>query len=81
MNLIIYAAYGSMKNKNQVFQSKKCGCYSCLKEFEPAEINNYTDEGETVLCPFCEMDTVLPDNDPSNPITIELLGKIKSYWF
>lgn len=51
----------AMKNKNIIQQSKKAGCFHCFKIFETNEINAYTDNGQTVLCPKCGIDSVVGD--------------------
>jgi len=64
----------AMRNKNKLnLHGKKVGCFHCLKIFESKEIVSYTDQGETALCPFCEVDAVIPDTDN--------LEEIKKYWF
>lgn len=50
----------AFKNKHSISQTKTVGCYHCLSVFESSEIKNYTDQGETVLCPHCDTDTVVP---------------------
>lgn len=42
-------------------QVARCGCFFCLSLFGPAEIQDWTDDGKTALCPRCGVDSVLPD--------------------
>lgn len=58
---VILAHSGSSNHKDFVIGSIECGCFSCLKVFDPRIIKAWTDEGETALCPFCGVDSVLPD--------------------
>jgi hypothetical protein len=37
-----------------------CGCFCCLQTFQADEIIDWIDDGDTPLCPFCEMATVMP---------------------
>lgn len=49
------------KNKEEIKLSKKCGCFFCLYIFNPSEIEDWCDKGETALCPKCGIDSVLGD--------------------
>ena len=85
MNNLITAVKSAFENKNELLTANKCGCYYCLKIFDPKEIHNYTyedrktKESKTALCPYCNTDTVIPENDICT-ITTELLQEIKNYW-
>lgn len=37
-----------------------CTCYHCNRYFMGHEIKETVDGGETVLCPFCHVDSVIP---------------------
>jgi hypothetical protein len=37
-----------------------CGCFCCLHTFAATEVIDWIDDGDTPLCPFCGMDSVLP---------------------
>ncbi len=55
----------SIFHKNEVLESNQCGCFYCLKVFNPGEIVEWIDEdnpkGITALCPFCGIDSVIGD--------------------
>jgi len=68
----------SKKNKNYLKESKKCGCYFCLNIFEPKNIKEWTDNGETAICPFCHVDSVIDDSQNLNK---EFLEEASKYWF
>jgi hypothetical protein len=79
-NDIKNAPLKSMKNKESVENSQKCGCYHCLATFSPQEITSWTDQSKTAICPKCNTDSVLADScgislDENN------LKQIKNYWF
>jgi NAD-dependent SIR2 family protein deacetylase len=38
----------------------RCGCFCCLQAFEPAEVIDWIDDGETPVCPYCGVAAVLP---------------------
>lgn len=71
----------SIRNKEQVEQSKICGCFSCCRIFPPSEITDYIpDEPPTAECPYCHIDSVIGDAS-GFPITKEFLKKMKKRWF
>lgn len=71
----------SSKNRKAIEKSKKCGCFYCLKIFEPDEIENWLSEGDgTALCPFCGTDSVIGDSSGFE-ISEEFLAKMKKHWF
>lgn len=66
--------------------SGKCGCFFCKEIFDPKEIVGWVDIGlhgdnlGTAICPYCGMDSVLPEAD-GIIITDELLEKMKKRFF
>ena len=51
----------SIHNKGEIELSSKCGCFSCSRIFLSSEVEDYTDDGETALCPYCGVDSVIGD--------------------
>ena len=49
----------SFRNRAAVVSSG-CGCYFCTRAFHGGEVEEWVDDGETALCPFCGIDAVLP---------------------
>ena len=70
----------AMKNRQLVEQSTNAGCYCCLKIFDSKEIKEYTDEGQTAVCPYCEVDAVVGDMC-GFVLNEEILKKAQKYWF
>ena len=70
----------TMKNKNLQGISKNAGCYHCCKIFASVDVKNYTDNGETALCPLCNIDAVIFDCTGFN-LNETNLEKAKNYWF
>jgi len=75
----------SSNHRENVLSSPKCGCFYCLKAFNPDEIVDWIDEnkkgvGQTALCPTCGIDSVIGSNSGFS-ITNDFLGKMKKYWF
>jgi hypothetical protein len=67
-------------HEKPILRSKLCGCFHCLSIFPPSEIADWVDElkdcprgpGKTAMCPKCDIDAVLPENEIYK-ITKELL--------
>ena len=65
----------SIRNKEQIEKSEKCGCFFCGEIFSPSEITDYLpDEPPTAECPFCHTDSVIGDAS-GFPITKDFLKK------
>ena len=59
----------------------KCGCFYCMKVFNPCEINDWAeDPGGTAICPHCGIDSVIGQSS-GYPITQEFLSKMNKHWF
>lgn len=67
-------------NKEQLKKVKKCGCFYCLKIFDPTLIKDWCDNGETAICPFCGIDSIIYDNK-FYPVEESFLKKMKKQWF
>jgi len=70
----------SSGNREHLSKSKKCGCFYCLKIFDPKLIVDWCDNGQTAICPFCGIDSIIYDNK-IYPISKEFLELMKKYWF
>ena len=64
----------SFKNKDKIV--KECSCYNCFGHFNKEQITQWTDQGQTAICPLCSVDSVLPEHLDEN-----LLKEINKYWF
>ena len=53
-----------------------CGCFYCISTFPSEEIMEFTDDGNTALCPRCGVDSVIPGQ--VNGFFLEAAYK---YWF
>ncbi|WP_034536353.1 hypothetical protein [Carnobacterium inhibens] len=74
---IIKQAY---KNKDSIVKSDCCGCYNCTKLFTPNKVEEYVDNGQTAICPYCGMDSVIGTNMGYN-ITTNFLKQLKKEIF
>src|SRR5262245_35069182 len=41
----------SIRHRAEIIASNLCGCFYCLSTFAPSEIAEWTDDGDTALCP------------------------------
>ncbi len=74
----------SFMNEELIKQVKRCGCFYCLKMFNSSEIENWVKDGDTrtALCPYCCVDSVLPEsNDGTYELNEELLKKMYKKFF
>lgn len=72
----------SISNKENVLSSNKCGCFFCQKIFDSKLISNHyinDKNGETAICPFCGVDSILPDNTVD--LSTDLLEAMHKVWF
>lgn len=83
--LIIDAHSGCTNNRKTLGESSRCGCFSCLRIFGSEKITDWIPEeknGEevTALCPYCGIDSVIPET-VEYPLSREFLEGMKEYWF
>ncbi len=72
----------SVSNMAQLEAEQQCGCFYCLQIFSSCEIESFIedDEGDTAVCPFCEMDSVIGESS-GYKITPQLLSELHNFWF
>jgi hypothetical protein len=69
-----------IRHRAEVEASEICGCFYCLSTFPPTAITEWTDDGQTALCPKCSVDAVLGAAS-GFPITLEFLKLMHERWF
>ena len=70
----------SANNKDLISNSRICHCFHCKRQFEPSEIVRYLEGEDTALCPYCGIDSVIPDSTEYE-LTSDTLDKMNKYWF
>ena len=70
----------SYKNLDAVKNAPYAGCFYCEKIFPSSEVVGYTQEDDgskTALCPYCDIDAVIPleKNDEESAETLSILRK------
>ena len=69
----------SYKNKQTILDSNNCGCFYCLSIFTKDKIKSWIDNGDTAVCPKCNIDSVLGDS--VHEINIDFLEKANDIAF
>ena len=69
----------SRRNRSSLAASAICACFYCFKEYPFAQITEWTDGGETAICPRCGVDAVLGFAVPAADQA--LLRKMHGRWF
>ena len=73
-------------NYNEIQLSKNCGCFYCLKIYQPNKVDNWLKENNvddpsqyTALC-YCGVDAVI-GSQSGYPITKSFLSDMHNRWF
>lgn len=51
----------SSKHRAEILTSGSCGCFYCGRVFAPSAIEEWIDDNQTALCPYCGIDSVIGD--------------------
>ncbi len=70
----------SARNRQEIERSSQCGCFSCGRIFDASEVEDYIDNEETALCPYCDIDAVVGDAS-GVVLSQELLKEMKKKYF
>lgn len=70
----------SIRNRDGLVEGTKAACYHCMQVFSAKEVTDFTDAGETALCPYCGIDSVLPEH-AGFAFTPENLESLRAFWF
>lgn len=80
------AHYYCCNHKPELELDPICGCFDCLRIFQPLEIQEWVcastpiDWRGTAICPYCGTDSVIGSSS-GYPITHEFLNAMHQYWF
>jgi len=69
----------SSDHRGQVLAGK-CGCFDCLSIYDGDIVKAWTDDGQTALCPICNTDAVLPENDETPAGDLAFLKAMNQFW-
>ncbi|MBO5934133.1 MAG: cytoplasmic protein [Clostridia bacterium] len=80
-NRIIKAHDFCTNNKKSLTNDSTCGCFYCLKIFNPNEITEWIEDSKgTAVCPYCGVDSVIGESS-GYPVTKNFLAEMNKYWF
>ncbi len=78
---IVRAHTFSSNHKEKIMKDTLCGCFYCLKIFNPNEIIDWLKDAQgTAVCPYCGIDSVIGESS-GYPITKEFLTAMNEHWF
>lgn len=66
-------------HRAEIESSTRCGCFFCLRCFQPTAIREWIDQGITALCPYCGIDSVVGSTTPLEDPAF--LPAMKAKWF
>lgn len=68
-------------NREELEHSRDIGCFYCLRIFHNHRlIENWCDGGDTALCPYCSIDSLI-GSASGFPITKTFLTGMNQIWF
>lgn len=70
----------AFKNRSMIESSIFAGCMHCCKTFTIAEIKSFTDNNQTCLCPYCNVDSVI-GNSCGFDLNENSLQSANKYWY
>jgi hypothetical protein len=70
----------SIRHRAEVEASDRCGCFYCERIFAREQIEEWTDDGDTALCPHCGIDAAL-GSASGYEISAAFLSQMHAAWF
>ena len=67
-------------NRKDIETSDMCGCFYCKEIFYAGDVTEWTDDGNTAICPHCGVDSVIC-NKKDYVVTPEDLELLNKYYF
>ena len=68
-------------NRADLEASTRCGCFHCKKTFAASDVRDWTDGGQTALCPKCGIDAVIGDKSVPRAADEDFLRQMRRQWF
>lgn len=72
-------AYSS-HNRALVEGARQCHCFYCQATVDASEVVDYSDNGQTAICPKCGIDSILPDSIEET-LNADTIAEMNEYWF
>jgi len=55
------ASLRSLHNRSEIKENVPCVCYFCMQVIDGSEVEDWADDGDTALCPRCNIDAIVPN--------------------
>lgn len=75
------AHHYSSHHRNELIASRECGCFDCQRIYLSVEVEEWADNGETAICPYCGTDAVIPNVKGVVKVTHKLLKVLNEKYF
>lgn len=69
----------SYRNRALISAGGVCGCFYCRRTFDASRVQQFVDDGQTALCPYCGVDAVL--SATVDPIDANFLRQMHRRFF
>ncbi|CAD6366067.1 hypothetical protein SHEWT2_00730 [Shewanella hafniensis] len=79
-NELMEAHKHSSNHRTEILSSTTCGCFYCLSIFPPTSVVEWVDDGNTAICPECDIDSVI-GSESGLPISEIFLKEMHECWF
>ena len=70
----------SVNNRRLIDVSNRCYCFYCKQSMYRGEIERYIDNGQTAICPRCQIDAIIPDSI-EEAVDENIIAEMHEYWF
>jgi hypothetical protein len=67
-------------HRSELMDSDICGCFYCISTFPVSEIETWTDNDQTAICPKCGIDSVI-GSASGYPVDSSFLKRMHDHWF
>ena len=71
----------SSRHRDEVARSTIVGCFYWLENYPPVDITEWTDNGNTALCPHCSVNSVIGDASGLPLADLAFLRAMADRWF
>lgn len=71
----------SINNRSAIDESAKAGCFRCIYVFPVPRVKKWIDDGQTALCPWCGIDSVIPESSGFPATDRRFLKAMRERWF
>ena len=77
---VVDAHRHSSRHRVEIEASDRCGCFYCMRIFKREQMEEWTADGDTALCPYCGIDSVL-GSASGYEISAPFLSQMYGAWF